>query len=170
MRPLVLHAGLTATVAALLARRPLLAAGAFAAHVAGLALTLHRARVPLDGLLRASSDAVRQTGIGLGRYLRQFAAPALLVGLLYPGRHHRWARRVGLASLLLVPSLTPARPAAFGLGFRVCARLADDVAYGAGVWAGCATHRTLRPLIPAFSWRPVRVATVRPPDIERFTP
>lgn len=32
-------------------------------------------------------------------------------------------------------------------------RVADDLAYGAGVWAGCLRHRTLAPLLPQFtSW------------------
>jgi hypothetical protein len=31
--------------------------------------------------------------------------------------------------------------------------VADDAAYGAGVWAGCARERTLVPLVPRISWR-----------------
>ena len=29
----------------------------------------------------------------------------------------------------------------------------DDVAYGAGVWAGCARERVLEPLLPRVVWR-----------------
>ena len=29
----------------------------------------------------------------------------------------------------------------------------DDVAYGAGVWAGCARERVLEPLLPRIVWR-----------------
>lgn len=32
----------------------------------------------------------------------------------------------------------------------------DDLAYGAGVWIGCARHRTIAPLLPAKPWRLVR--------------
>jgi hypothetical protein len=31
-------------------------------------------------------------------------------------------------------------------------KLADDFAYGAGVWIGCLQHRTLDPLLPARPW------------------
>jgi hypothetical protein len=34
--------------------------------------------------------------------------------------------------------------------------LLDDLAYGAGVWAGCARHRTVDPLLPARPWKLVR--------------
>ena len=32
-------------------------------------------------------------------------------------------------------------------------KLADDLAYGYGVWRGCLQHRTLAPLMPARPWR-----------------
>ena len=32
-------------------------------------------------------------------------------------------------------------------------KLADDLAYGAGVWIGCLQHRTLDPLLPSRGWR-----------------
>ncbi len=35
-------------------------------------------------------------------------------------------------------------------------RIADDLAYGAGVWAGCARHRTLAPVLPQFTEWPGR--------------
>jgi len=41
--------------------------------------------------------------------------------------------------------------------------LADDVAYGAGVWVGCARHRCVTPLLPDFSAWPQR-SGARPPD------
>ena len=160
MHPLLLHAGPTATVAALLARRPLLALTAYAAYTAGLAATLHRARIPRDGLLRASADAVRHTALGLGRYLCQFAAPVLLVGLLRPGRRKRCGRRATIALQLLAPALRRGQPAGFRPVTRALALLADDIAYGAGVWAGCARERTLRPLVPAISWRSLRAVPV----------
>lgn len=34
--------------------------------------------------------------------------------------------------------------------------LADDLAYGTGVWLGCLQHRTLDPLLPAKGWKLVR--------------
>lgn len=35
-------------------------------------------------------------------------------------------------------------------------RVADDLAYGAGVWAGCLRHRTVAPLLPQFTEWPGR--------------
>ena len=37
---------------------------------------------------------------------------------------------------------------------RLALRIADDVAYGAGVWTGCVRHRTATPLLPQFTERP----------------
>ena len=41
-------------------------------------------------------------------------------------------------------------------------RLADDLAYGAGVWAGCWRHRTIEPLRPDLHSWPGRAAAVEP--------
>ncbi len=165
MHPLVLHAGPAATVAALLARRPLLAVTAFATYFTSLTRTLTRARIPANRALPASLDAIRQTWIGLGRYLSQFAAPVLIAGLALRGRR-RWGRRAALASLLLAPALTPARSPARTTGLdparRAAARLGDDIAYGAGVWTGCVRERTFTPLLPAIAWRPLRIAPAAP--------
>ena len=35
-------------------------------------------------------------------------------------------------------------------------QLADDLAYGYGLWRGCLTHRTLDPLLPARPWRLIK--------------
>jgi len=40
--------------------------------------------------------------------------------------------------------------AAFSLGY-----LADEVAYGAGVYRGAAAQRLLSPLLPIMAWRPL---------------
>jgi len=164
---LVLHPWPAATVAALLARRPGTAAIVFGASVLTMARTLRRADVPRDGLARAMLDGVRQTWLGIGRYGTQFAAPLLAVAVAAPGgrsRITRLGRRLATASLLLGPplqawgasakTLDPARFAA--------ARIADDVAYGLGVWSGCASARTMAPLRPAIAWRPLRIDPAHP--------
>src|SRR5215469_1055713 len=71
----------------------------------------------------------------------------------------RWSRRAVAASLLVGPvhdawqqrrpKLAPIR---FALG-----HIADDCAYGGGVWAGCLRERTLVPVTPAVSWRMLRI-------------
>jgi hypothetical protein len=35
----------------------------------------------------------------------------------------------------------------------VASHVADDVAYGTGVWVGCAREHTLVPLVPRIAWR-----------------
>ncbi|HWF82727.1 MAG TPA: mycofactocin biosynthesis glycosyltransferase MftF [Streptosporangiaceae bacterium] len=157
------------TVAALLARRPVLAAAAFGGALVSTGYRLHRADVPRAGLTRATAAATRQTWLGLGRYATQFAAPLLVAGIAMPSRGdsrgHRqgltrsWGRRAAAASLLLGPSLTAwARsprsldPVRFTLG-----RIADDIAYGLGVWSGCVAERTFEPLRPVIAWRPLRI-------------
>lgn len=159
----------TLTVAALLARRPVLAAAAFGGALVTTGYRLRRADVPRAGLTRATAAAARQTWLGLGRYGTQFAAPLLAAGIAAPprggsggrppGPARLWARRAAMASLLLGPPLTAwaegARtldPATFTLG-----RIADDIAYGLGVWSGCVTARTLAPLRPVIAWRPLEI-------------
>jgi hypothetical protein len=110
---------------------------------------------------------VSQTWLGVGRYATQFAAPLLCVVLATPGGRttlRRSARRAAAASLLAGPVLAARRqrrpdldPVRFTL-----AHIADDMSYGAGVWAGCVRERTLLPVRPAISWRPLRVS--QPPS------
>jgi mycofactocin system glycosyltransferase len=156
MSPLVLPPWPAVTVAGVLARRPVIAAGAAAAGLVTTARTLRAADIPTVGLVPAMADAVRQTWLGVGRYLTQFASPALLAALCV--RRLRFAA----ASLLLGPPLAawaPRRvidPARFTL-----AAVADEVAYGAGVWVGSLRARTLRPVSPVVIRRPLRIDTRR---------
>jgi mycofactocin glycosyltransferase len=162
LAPLVLQPWPALTVAALLARRPVAAAAAVTAGWLTLTRTVRRAGLPADGTPAATLTAVRQTWLGTGRYATQLAAPALALALAVPGGStaaRRWGRRAAAASLLLGPVLDALRqrrpaldPVRFALG-----HLADDVVYGAGVWAGCARQRTLAPVTPVISWRPLRV-------------
>ena len=89
-----------------------------------------------------------------------------------PGQ--RWWRRAAAASLLLGPPLATwlaRRPALDPVRFAV-AQLADDMAYGAGVWAGAIRARTAAPVRPVIAWRPLHgltgpdsggAATTQPP-------
>ncbi|WP_020658592.1 mycofactocin biosynthesis glycosyltransferase MftF [Amycolatopsis benzoatilytica] len=158
MAPLVLHPWPTLTAAALLARRPLLASAGFAGAVLSMTRALRRGDVPTNGVVPAMATAVGQTWLGFGRYGTQFAAP-LLAALLLPGGRRRWGRRAAIASLLAGPPLTAWAKNRPGLDpFRYTAgAIADDLAYGAGVWAGCLNHRTAVPLRPRITWRPLRV-------------
>jgi mycofactocin glycosyltransferase len=154
--PLVLFGWPTLAVLAALARRPGLALAAYAGSVRAIRRTLRAAGLPATGVLGAMANAAYQTWLGIGRYTTQFAAPLLAVELVR-GRGHRW---LAAASLLFGPPLAEwARsgrgsldPARYVLG-----RLADDVAYGSGVLAGCAANRTAAPLRPRVGRRPLRI-------------
>lgn len=158
---LVLHPWSAATVTALLARRPGAAAAAFWGSVLATYRGLDRAGVPRHGTVRAMLGAARQTWLGMGRYGTQFAAPLLVALIAAPGgssARRRWGRRAAAASLLLGPPVTAwtaapraLDPARFALG-----RIADDIAYGLGVWSGCISERTTAPVRPAIGWRRLR--------------
>jgi mycofactocin glycosyltransferase len=167
LAPLVLHPWPAVTMAALLARRPAAAAAAAITGWLVLSRTVRRAGLPADGAGAASLTAVRQTWLGTGRYATQFAAPALAAALVQPGgatAARRWGRRAAAASLLAGPvadAWQQHRPAVDPVRFAL-AHIADDIAYGAGVWAGCVRELTLAPVTPVISWRPLRVTGPAP--------
>ncbi|MGW4131931.1 mycofactocin biosynthesis glycosyltransferase MftF [Amycolatopsis japonica] len=154
LAPLALHLWPALVVGTLLARRPALAALAFGGSVTTMIRTLRAHDVPTDDVVRTMAAAVHQTWLGCGRYSTQFATPLLLASLIPRG----WFRRAVVASLLLGPPLTAwarHRPDLDPVRYAAAA-IADDIAYGSGVWTGCLTHRTAAPLLPAFVRRPVR--------------
>ncbi|HWF16071.1 MAG TPA: mycofactocin biosynthesis glycosyltransferase MftF [Acidimicrobiales bacterium] len=133
-----------------LARRPLLALTTLAASVGLLAHRLRgltgdpvgvATRIAGDGTVRAAMPALAS--------LARTGSPALLVGLAF-----RRTRRAAALALLL-PALADwwkdrgdLDPASY-----VALHVADDVAYGAGVWLGCARERTVAPLVPRLAFR-----------------
>lgn len=136
IQPLVLYPWPTLTVLALLARRPGIALLAYGCSVLAMVKALRKADAPTDGVPKAMLDAVHQTWRGIGRYAVQYASPVLAVAILAPG--NPWRRAA--ACLLLAAG-----------------RPVEDIAYGAGVWHGCATERTIKPVRPRIAWRPLRV-------------
>ena len=158
--PLVLQAWPAAAVAALLARRPVAALAAYGAGTGQLVRLLHGWDVPPKGVLRPMADSVLQTWLGTGRWTIQYALPVAAAALARPGgrtARTRLGRRLAVASLLAGPPLAewrrirpPLPAAAFCLGY-----LADEAAYGAGVYRGVLTERLLSPLLPAVAWRPL---------------
>ena len=87
------------------------------------------------------------------RSLTRAWSPTLVLGLAF-----RRTRAVS-ALALLVPALSDWAADRQGLDpvRAVAVHVADDVAYGTGVWVGCARERTLVPLVPRVSWRSPRV-------------
>jgi mycofactocin system glycosyltransferase len=172
MAPLVLHPWPAVTVASLLARRPTIGGLGFAASVLSMIRIVRRAGLPPKGVLRATLTAAQQTWLGVGRYATQFGAPLLAAGLLAPaGRtpRRRWGRRAAIASLLVGPPLRTwmkHRPELGILAF-LAGSVADDVAYGTGVYAGCVRNRTTTPIRPTVSWRPFHLGPNRAVAAER---
>jgi mycofactocin system glycosyltransferase len=160
--PLVLHPWPAVTVAAVLARRPAAAAAGLAGAWLDLTTALRRAAIPADGTPAATLTAAWQTWLGIGRYSTQFAAPAVAFALGRPGgksASRRWGRRAAAASLLVGPALrayAEGKPELDPVRFAL-ARIADDICYGAGVWTGCLRERTLIPVMPVVSLRPLRL-------------
>jgi GT2 family glycosyltransferase len=168
--PLILQAWPAAAVAALLARKPVAALAAYGAGTGQLVRLLSGWGVPPRGVLRPMADSVLQTWLGAGRWTIQYALPVAAASLARPGgrtARTRLGRRLAVASLLAGPPIAewrrirPSMPvAAFSLGY-----LADEVAYGAGVYRGAAAQRLLSPLLPVVAWRPLGKAPAAPrPD------
>ena len=166
--PLVLHPWPALTVAGLLAGSPALAGISFTGSVLAMRRTVRRAGLPARGVIPAMLDGTRQTWLGIGRYACQYGMPVLAAALVAPGGAapvRRWARRAAAASLLLGPPLTAwySRRRALDPVRYVLGHLADDVAYGAGVWAGALRARSIAPVRPVIAWHPFRTTRNRPP-------
>ncbi len=158
--PLILQAWPAVAVAALLARRPVAALAAYGAGTGQLIRLLHGWDVPPRGVLRPMADSVLQTWLGAGRWTIQYGLPVAVAALARPGGRTprtRLGRRLAVASLLAGPPLAewrrirpPLSAASFSLAY-----LADEAAYGAGVYRGALTEKLLSPLLPVVAWRPL---------------
>lgn len=152
--PLVLVAAPAATVAALLARRPLLAALTFAAGYLDARTALHRAGSSAEDLLRPLAVGVRETFFGAGRWTSQFALPAALALAVAPGRDRR-GRALAVAALIAAPPAREwlrTRPDLDPVRWTALVVL-DEAAYGSGVWAGAFRTGRLRAVLPSWKWR-----------------
>jgi hypothetical protein len=139
----------------------------------GLAASMMSARrnwqrmdLPSRVTMRRTLTATRQTWLGVGRYSTQFAAPILIATALAPRSSNRrgpTGQRVAAGSLLLGPPLATwlGRRPALGPFRFVLGHVADDIAYGAGVWAGCLRARSVAALRPRFSWSPIQSSPVK---------
>jgi mycofactocin glycosyltransferase len=132
------------------ARRPTRAAAVVAGSILVLARRLRGlVNDPLSVAARIAGGGTVASALPALSGLTRAWSPALVAALL-----PRRTRRVALAALLL-PALDDWRhsPGDLDLVRYSALHVADDLAYGAGVWAGCLKERTLRPLVPRISLR-----------------
>jgi mycofactocin system glycosyltransferase len=131
------------------AGQPLLGIAAAAYPIAAV----HR-QVPHGEALRLAGMGHVRGGLALARALRRAWAPAAIVVGVAGGRRTRAVLAAAVAVPGIVewfhqrPALDPARFAAL--------QLADDLAYAAGLWAGCVRERSLRALLPDLRSAPRR--------------
>jgi len=115
---------------------------------------------PLTVATRIAGGGTARSALPALSGLTRAWSPALVLGLLF-GRTRRAA-----ALALIAPALNDLVSAPGDLDpVRYTAlHVADDLAYGAGLWRGCLDARTLRPLIPhivlrARVWSPSSLRT-----------
>ncbi len=146
LSPVDLQPWPTAVALGVLGGRPRLAFAALVASTASLQRSVAGRGIPLGRVLGWSAGGAGWTLVGVARMATQLATPAVVAGLV--------SRRFRATSALLLaaPPLVEwwrRRPPMDPLRWMV-ASVADDAAYGAGVWAGCMRARTLGPLTPSF--------------------
>lgn len=163
LAPVELRAWPTAAAVSLLAGRPRLAALIVGGSALSLARMVRPLGIPAWRALRWSAEGTGWTVIGLGRASTMLAAPAL-VALATRRRGALCAS--ALALLPAVVDWVRQRPD-LDIPRWVAASLADDVAYGAGVWLGCLRSDSFGPLVPAFARTPGD-ARKRPPNDVRL--
>lgn len=136
-------------------RRPLLALATLATSIALLAQRLRGLTGdPVDVATRIAGNGTVRSAVPALSGLTRAWSPALLAGLGF----RRTRRSAALA--LLIPALADWRrdkgknkSGDLRAAPYVALHVADDAAYGAGVWLGCARERTVAPLVPRVSLR-----------------
>jgi mycofactocin glycosyltransferase len=133
-----------------LTRRPVLALAVLSASVAILAHRLSGlVRDPVKVAAHIAGGGTTRAALPTLASLTRAWSPALVIGLAFR------RTRTAAALALIVPALgewAAARQQVDPLR-AVAVHVADDVAYGTGVWLGCARAQTVVPLIPRVAWR-----------------
>ncbi len=156
--PMVVSPLSLVAAAGLLARRPGLAAAGLVGSTAVTARTLRRAGLPAAAVTAPplALRATASTWVATGRVAGQFGLPVVLTALARLPKESTgsvWSRRLAVAALISAGPLAAHRRSGSPLsaGRFVVGQLLDDIAYGAGVIAGCIHHRTADPLRPVRS-------------------
>jgi mycofactocin system glycosyltransferase len=149
MAPVALPPWALIAVAGTVLRQPSLVGLGVGGTLVATTRGLRRAGLPGGGH-RLAAETLCRTWAGAGRYLTQLAGPVIVAAAL--PRQARPGRRLVLAALVLAGPLAEwvNRRPALGPARYVAARIADDVAYGAGVWTGAVQARTSAPVRPTF--------------------
>ncbi len=132
------------------AGRPAAAIGVVAASSARLAGRLSGvADDPLEAAVRLFVEGAARSVVPTLTGLTRVWSPLLALGVLL--RPARRLRAIATAALVLDATRGIGdRPEGMDPATYAGLRLADDLAYGAGVWWGCARARTILPLVPAL--------------------
>ena len=145
LAPVELRIWPAAVAAALVAGHPVVALTLLAGSSAATAGPLRRHGVPWATSARWSALGAGWTLLGVGRALTVLGGPTVLIGAL---RSRRWGAT--LAALVVAPPVVEwwrRRPPLDPVRWTMAA-VADDMAYGMGVWSGCLRARSFRPLLP----------------------
>ena len=148
--PVELRPAPTVAVVAALAGRPRTALAVMLASSAALARKAVPLGIPLPLTLRWSAQSAGWTAVGIGHASTMLAAPVLALAAMRSRRGACMAAGLAVAPAAVDwwrrrPDLDPGR--------WCLASIADDVAYGAGVWTGCLRSRSFGPLVPAVRLR-----------------
>jgi mycofactocin system glycosyltransferase len=143
--PLVLEPWTAAALLAAVTGHPKVAATLLAGAATDEVRRRRDTGLPASGAAPALAQRLGWTARTTGSYLAQTAGPLVLAGLV------NRRTRVGTTALLLAEPLASwwtRRAHATDPVRWTATHLAEDVAYGAGVIAGCARARTVAPLLP----------------------
>jgi mycofactocin system glycosyltransferase len=135
----------------LIVRRPVAAAAVAGASTAMLASRL-RGVVddPFAEATRLSAQATARTVIPAVSGIVRAWGPVLFLSL-FVRRSGRFRLAAGGALAVAATRDWRSRPVELGPFRYVAVRVADDLAYGTGLWWGCWRARTVRPLIPSVA-------------------
>ncbi len=148
MAPVELRAGPAVVTAAVVTGRRRLAGLLWAAGCGVALRRLAGSKVSPVRVVGWQLAAPWWTLLGLARATSTVVVPGLCV-FVVAGRRRRWAWVAILLGLSGMVDWWQRRPAVDPIRWTaVC--LADDLAYGAGVWVGCLRTRTAAPLVPAL--------------------
>lgn len=147
--PLVVPPSAVAALAVGMARGPVGAVAIAAAAAAAVGVRLRKGGLGSGVALGVVASGQLRLVVAAARATRRVWWPLVAVGLARRGR------RAPLLFAVLGPVVVDAwrdRPEV-GRARYVVLSVADDLAYGVGVWQGCAAARTIRPLVPSLAGR-----------------